>query len=139
MFRSSPGSCCWPIGLPFYPNPCLYLSCPSGKQRARARSILQSERPGTHVAAARNLSLGHGRHRVLLRYLKGKGGCDMGKALGKSSKERRDHLYRCSGCGKLVDDRNLEEVQLHRNHIFTAQSIRLPRQQQFTAAPPAAG
>lgn len=63
----------------------------------------------------------------------------MRETFRRLSKDRHDHLYRCSGCGKLVDDRNSDEVELHRNHIFNPQSARLPRQQQFTSVPPASG
>ena len=55
------------------------------------------------------------------------------------SKDDRNHLYRCSGCGKLVDDRDANEVELHRNHVFRFHSARLPRQQQSSPVPPASG
>lgn len=63
----------------------------------------------------------------------------MWENFARLSKNDRNHVYRCSSCGKLVDDRNSEEVKLHRNHAFNLQSARLPRQQQSSAVPPVAG
>ncbi len=62
-----------------------------------------------------------------------------GEFLARLSKNDRNHVYRCSGCGKLVDDRNSEEVELHRKHGFSPQSVGLPRQQQSSAVPPVTG
>jgi hypothetical protein len=45
-------------------------------------------------------------------------------------------LYRCSGCGRLVDDRNPDEVRIHRSHAFDPQSTGLPRQHQTRPASP---
>ncbi len=55
------------------------------------------------------------------------------------SKSDRNHLYRCSGCGKLVDDRNAGEVKIHRDHVRIAQPARLPRQQQTGPILPSRG
>jgi hypothetical protein len=37
------------------------------------------------------------------------------------SKSARDHFYRCSGCGKLVDHRNANDVEIHRQHVLNRQ------------------
>jgi hypothetical protein len=63
----------------------------------------------------------------------------MWESFGKLSKIARDHLYRCSGCGKLVDDRNAVDVEVHRKHFLKRQPAGSPRQQQVVPCFPSEG
>jgi hypothetical protein len=55
---------------------------------------------------------------------------------GRLSKEERNHFYRCPGCGKLVDNRQIEDVKVHHDHVLHTRPSAPLRQQQPSAAPP---
>jgi hypothetical protein len=54
---------------------------------------------------------------------------------GRLSKEARIHFYRCPGCGEMVDNRLIEDVKIHHDHVLHPRPSPLPRQHQISADP----